>query len=121
VIRLSFFFLLVACNGAPANTCVVPGHSVVSGGTAATSCDGTCANLPLADGGDAGIQFCTIDCTAGGQAACAIPGTACISARSKGFNLDTSYCFYPCGPDDAGAVQTCPTSYFCYADAGVCL
>jgi hypothetical protein len=122
VIRLSFFLLLAACNGGSKDSCVVPGHSVISSGTPASSCDqGTCEPLPLSDAGDASILFCTIDCTDAGQPACAIPNTTCVSARSKGFNIDKAYCVYTCDTDDAGVSSPCPSPYFCYAEAGVCL
>lgn len=123
VIRLSFLFLLVACNGAPPNSCVNPGHSVLSSGTPASSCEqGTCEALPLPDAGDASILFCTIDCTDAGQSACSIANTTCVSARSKGFDIDKAYCVYTCSSDDdAGVTSACPSPYFCYAEAGVCL
>jgi hypothetical protein len=116
---------LCACNSAPKDSCAVPGHSVIASGSIPTTCEGTCAALPLASGdggGDAGILFCTIDCTDGGQSECTIDGTTCISAQSKGFNIDKSFCLYACGTDDAGNdAGSCPSPYFCFTDAGVCL
>ena len=113
---------LNACNGAPPDTCVVPGHSVLSSGATPTTCKDTCASLPLVDAGDASILFCTIDCTDAGQSECTISGTSCISAQSKGFNIDKSFCLYPCGTDDAGNdAGSCPSPFFCLPEAGVCL
>ena len=95
---------------------------MLSSGVSPTTCEGTCASLPLPYAGDAGILFCTIDCTDGGQGACTIDGTTCISAQSKGFNIDKSFCLYACGTDDAGNdAGSCPSPFFCYPDAGVCL
>ena len=101
----------------------MPGHSVISSGSVASTCEDMCASLPLSgDAGDGGILFCTIDCTDAGQAGCTIAGTTCISAQSKGFNLDKSFCLYACGTDDAGNdLGSCPSPFFCYPDAGVCL
>jgi hypothetical protein len=111
-----------ACNSAPKETCTPYTQSVVAAGTPPASCDGTCASLPLADGGDAGFLFCTIECTDGGQPACGDSGTTCISAQSKGFNSDRSFCFFACGTDDAGNnLGSCLSPLFCYPEAGVCL
>jgi hypothetical protein len=113
---------VAACNSAPKDSCVVPGQSVLAAGAAPSTCDGTCASLPLPDAGDAGFLFCTHDCTDAGQPACTIAGTTCITARSRGFDIDKAFCFFACGTDDAGNdAGSCPSPSFCYAEAGVCL
>lgn len=113
-------FCVTGCNSAPPDSCTPYAQSVVAASTPPASCGGTCASLPLADGGDAGFLFCTIDCTSD-QNACGDSGTTCISAQSKGINVDKSYCFFACGTDDAGNdAGACPSPLFCY-DAGVCL
>ena len=111
---------LCACNSAPKDSCTPYTQSVLGAGIAPPSCEGTCASLPVTDGGN--FLFCTINCTDAGQNACGDSGTTCISAQSKGINVDQSYCFFACGTDDAGNdAGSCPSPLFCYADAGVCL
>jgi len=104
-----------ACNAAPKNTCTPYSHAVSASGTPPSSCDGVCESamlLPPDAGPDATAvtyEFCTVNCTQGGNATCS-EGTTCVPVLEAG-----SYCIPTCGADAA----PCPTPFTC-GDAGYC-